>query len=80
MTIARWLGRAGTIGHGHFSIYGTPLKNTIRCSKNHFFRHTLVRGDPGKRGDPTRGVFQSSLSLRLHVNLQNSVALMGPKH
>jgi hypothetical protein len=48
-----------------FWIFGTPARNTIRCSKNHFFCHPSFLNGPGKPGGIVTEVFQKSSNSRL---------------
>jgi hypothetical protein len=52
-------------GQSHFWIIGTPSRNTIRCSKNHFFWHPSFLGRPEKPGGIVNEAFQKCSNSRL---------------
>jgi hypothetical protein len=58
-------------------IFGTRPRNTIHCSKIHFFWHRAVGRRPVKQGSFARGVFQKTSNLRLHSKVPKLVAAFG---
>ena len=60
----------------YFWIFGTPLRNTIHRSKNHFFCHLVPRQRAVNAGDGGRVVFQKPSNSR-HVRAVPKIAPEG---